>query len=730
MQRIPPVDAGDRLELVTATGPGTENDTCPYELTYRAVSVLICPHCGRPHRVGRRSTVKVKDLPFGDHPVLLTVEEGSAYCRVARERLLCGLPDRQGTLTGALVRYLQRHFGQEPRRILARRTCVSEATIRQVQMKPHRTASLPPENIDYLGVDDIYMLRGRYLVATDLSRQTIVALECVGTVVEGRASAVDMQTFFSRLPDVEVVTLDMHAQQMEEAKARWPTAKLVIDKRHLLGIVDRDLLRLVSEVVFGRFVDLGDMIAAQQAVRSFGLKAYPYLSLRALVLRRRRNLTPADHAAWTLLLLEGRNNPRSPTQQLWQAYQWREALYEVYDASKPAAVIRTGLERWKERVEDWRRQGENEPPDNAPFPRISWAMRTHWTQILNYTDTGVTNATTELINGRLRAYLRRGHRYNPEALIALVNQEAAANALSKQSPPPVSSVPAAGALPVPTLLSPAAPRAPHRRPSRSRRSIPAVGPMVTWEIPAVSPRLLPRQAPELNIPQLIWQWLHGRVDSGRGHSGRWLHRVLQTVEGTDEAAMWRLCCAGQIRGADGLIVTPAALDRWRAAVHHRFVVEQPKGLRVLERERQSRLRGLQMNTVHDCCPNIHAGLLWTYERMTDVTLADPAGYSQDLLAFIESWHQFYSGNEPFRSTVLKARPWRSWSERETFDEIEPSDVEPLLMNAPLAWAVHLEWFVNQHPTNTSSNVRKAWRTDRLNWPDRFIPVLQHAVRPV
>jgi len=720
MQRIPPVEVGERLELVSATVPGPGDDTSPYRLEYRAVSVLTCPFCGHRHPVKNRTSVEVRDIPYGDHPLILVVEEGSTYCRVTKQHLACDLPDREGALTGALVRYLRRHFGQAPRRTLARRTDVSEKMIRAVQLAPLSGESAPLQRIDYLGVDDIYILKGRYLVATDLSAQTIVALERVGTIVEGRASAVDMRTFFSALPDAVVVTLDMHAEQLAAAKARWPLATLVIDKRHLLGIIDRDLLKLVSDLMFGRWMNFGDLIAAKQAVRSFGLKAYPYLSLRALVLRRRRNLTPADHAAWTLLLLEGQQNPQFQAQQLWEAYQWREALYDVYDASKPTTVIRAGLERWMGRMEEWRRQGKEEPPPEAPFPRISWAIRTYWKEILAYADTGATNATTELINGRIRAHLRRGHRYDARSLITLINREAEASGSESPIPPPITFqflVPEPDAVAAPPASS--VQSTPRKRPKRARKTVPVIGMAATWQSSARPSRALPKQAPELDIPAPVWIWLHSRAGDGRGRreGGRWFHLVLRAVESADEAAMWGLCCAGQIRNANGLSVTPAALERWRAVVQHRFVVEHPGGLAVSERERQPRLRELRLNTVYDCCPAVHKAVAKIYATLLKDAFVKLKEENQQLLTFIESWHHFYSGSKPVRTEVLEARPWQAWPGAITSVDLEPSSVERSLMNASFGWALHMEWFMSQHPGGEA--MQEIWRMERLDWQERF-----------
>lgn len=381
MQRIPPVLLGPHLDLVEVTVPEEGDDTGVYELKIRAVKSLTCPHCQQTHVVRplQPEPRTVHDLPYGDHPVHLEVHEGRAYCRATKREVLCVLPDRQGKATLALRRYLLRRYGREARAHLAAQTGLSEATIKAIQEQEIRATEQPspPKQVYAIGVDDIYMKKGRYLVAVNLNSKKILQLAQVGTVIQGRASAVDLASFFKTLPEARVVALDMNAQQYQAAKDRWPKAKIVIDKRHLLQTIDRDLIDLAARVVLDWWDEYGDPVGGQQAVRTFGLGAYPYLALRALVLRRRRSLTPADHAAWVLLRREGPREGKIDTaRMLWEAWLWREDLYDIIDVNLERTQGVEGLRRWRERATAWQKQWN--PQDEymtRPLRRILWARR-------------------------------------------------------------------------------------------------------------------------------------------------------------------------------------------------------------------------------------------------------------------------------------------------------------------------------------------------------------------
>ncbi len=332
MDATPFLPLGNQFILVAALLPSEGDDTGPYDLTVRAVETLPCPHCGGRHAVEYAPPITVMHLPFGDHPVRLTITEGQAICPDTRLPLRCLFPDRQGKVTAALARYIVRRRGLEPQRGLAARLLLSPSAVQRL----HDAARTVPEpeikSVKRLGLDDIYIVKGRFLVAVNLDTGRVLALRRVSSIIQGKASQVDLATFLTDLPDTKQVALDMNVEQFQAARARWPSAVFVVDKRHVLQVVDRDVLTLAARVMLERWED--DAIGQAQALRQFGAAAYPYLSLRTLVLRRWRNLTPADLAAWAVLKTEGDRSDTSSSQLLWQAYLFREALYELYDVTR------------------------------------------------------------------------------------------------------------------------------------------------------------------------------------------------------------------------------------------------------------------------------------------------------------------------------------------------------------------------------------------------------------
>ena len=635
-------------------------------------------------------------------------------------------------------------MGHEPVRQLAARVGLTPGQVHRLQRALSASEVLQkPKRVTHLGLDDLYLNKGQHLIAIDLAEQKILALAPVGTILQGRAGEIDVDGFLKDLPDAEVVTLDMNLLQMAAARRRWPNAMFVIDKRHLLQTLDRDLLTQAANVILGRQDAAGDPIGTKQAVKSFGIKAYPYLALRSLVLRRQSNLTPADLATWALLRREG-----GAAQILWEAYQWREALYDLYDARLSTPVIREGLTRWRDGLRIWQRRhvGQGEHYYGAPLGRIRWATETYWQECLNYATTGVTNAATESVNAEVRRFVRRGHRYAPKTVMLLVNRALTAkvgtNKVIELAPPerwvretgiltgaasqqklprlpleipplpeldmfpvvdsspfeveeaPTSSV-AAPAVPIefppeidlPPLeeqpvLSVAAP-AP--RPSRkSKTQTAASSPR--------RPRLLPYQASAINLPPTVWLWLHSTVTPGKRLGERWGAVILRDAP-ESERAIWPLLCAGQTAGREIPEVTPVQLQLWRTTVLCHYLCTHPEVLNATERLRQPRLRGLNLTALSGIDPQLvdELGELWqslARERFRSLRPNEKA-----LLDIVEVWHRLTCDPSliqqlfDYRSGRLKDRQlWDVWRQAavQLNDPLLAMSVAPVLEKISLA----------------------------------------------
>lgn len=740
MQRIPPIWLGERFELVAVTVPDDTDDVTPYvaELQPR---LPPCPHCGTIHALAGSKQEMVADLPYGDHPVLLKVNTGRTYCRRAKHYERYDYPREESSCTDALYRYLLRRLGHEPHRHLAQRVGLSPSQVHRLQRQQAPDGQgARPERVTYLGLDDLYIFKGQHLIAIDLAEQKILALQSVGTVIQGRAGQIDIPQFLKALPDADIVTLDMHASQMAAAKQRWPDATFVIDKRHLLQILDRDLIAQAEKVILGRSEVLGDPVGSQQAVKTFGIKAYPYLALRTLVLRRQHNLAPADLAAWTLLRREG-----GQAQVLWESYQWREALYNVYDARLPQEVMVAGLQRWRERLCAWQNShiGEGESYYGAPLGRIRWALETYWDECLAYARTGVTNASTERINSQVRRYLRRGHRYGVETLVHLVNrdsEQSAATGVRHLAPAAQRWVLASAREDRPAVIS-TKPSVPLSVPvgapvsSVEPSSLPQVKPRKVRERPRIEtpkkPRHLPKMDPGIDLAPQVWNWLHSPVEPHKRLSLRWT-AIIGQAAADSERDVWQLLSAGQMIDRQGREVTVSQLCLWRVTVLNRYLSQWPHDLNAAERQRHPRLQGLDAAAIGRWDGRLLAsldqiGLCLSREKFFSLSVSDKM-----VLDVVEAWHRL-AQDASFAEQILAHRSktgqhlWDSWRQhalrlgqdelvRQTknhLDRLTLKSLRRLLTDDAVRQGTAVEWVRHQH-----AELPEHWlfaKSQRLAW---------------
>lgn len=589
----------------------------------------------------------------------LTITEGKAVCPDTGLLLMCQFPGRQGRVTSALARYIVRRRGLEPQRGLAARLLLSPSAIQRL----HDAARTVPEpevsRIKRLGLDDIYIAKGRFLVAVNLDSGRILALRRVSSIIQGKASQVDLTAFLTDLPDTMQVALDMNVEQFQAAKERWPSATFIVDKRHVLQAVDRDVLTLAARVMLGRWEN--DAVGQAQALRQFGAAAYPYLSLRTLVLRRWRNLTPADLAAWAVLKAEGNGSGTSPPQLLWQAYLFREALYELYDASRPPKQFERGLTLWKEQVWQWS-QWVKDPSAgvSAPLGRILWALRRYWNACVAYAKTKTTNADTELVNAQIRRNLRRGHRFAPASLVQLVNQTAdARRAPPLQHPAPVTWK--ARSVPRAAVTSAANPQ--------------------EWSAEIIkTDRNLPRQSPLLELTMPVWAWLHRPQDPRRRAGERWLHAVVRWLPAAERTA-WQLCNSGQPEGIPDFTVSVSQMERWRAVVHHRYVVTQLGRLDPGEAQRQVSLVDLSVDDLAFACPGIHRAVGELYRRLATVESLMLSSDDEQVMTQVVAWHALASDLE-LQGQIYQQAPWMIWDVDGLLRSPLPLDVFQQLLTDP------------------------------------------------
>jgi hypothetical protein len=539
--------------------PPEGDDTSPYlcEVTFLRP---VCAECGVQHELNANPPRRVYDLPSGDHPVILEITEGHTCCPQTGQVVLYKAPHEH--CTDRLIRYLQRHHGHETHRELAKRVGVTPSQVLKYQKRAEIRE--PQREVVNLGLDDLYVFKQRFVVATDLDTGKLLLLEPGAPMIQGKADQMDFDQVLAKLPKPQSVAVDMHQGQLDAVKRTWPNATVVIDKRHLLQTIDRDLIQLVGNVVLVWRSQNSESFSVPQVLRPFGAAAYPYLALRTLVLRRQALLTPADHAAWLLLRREA-----GEAQLLWEAYQWREALYDIYDARLTGTRFEEELKRWRREIGTWRESVSSNGHDGRRtlFSRILWALNAHWAECSAYGHARLTNARTELVNAKIRRYVRRGHRYSPETLLNLINRD----------------LDLSGALPVPDFLfakEEESKTVGNMKPESSGSSLHLQSSvdqslMDTQAVLTLKPRRgrtsrhRPKRHESIKLADPIWEWLHSPKEPGRRQGKRWYHVLMAAAPPRDRWA-WHLLCRGQCRGeqseAGVLEVTSTQMTHWRLSV--------------------------------------------------------------------------------------------------------------------------------------------------------------------
>ncbi len=576
VQRVPPYTLERGFQLVSYTTPGKRDE--PFVVVLEHLPDQYCPVCSVNHPVRSLSPRRIHDVPYDGHPVVLSVVEGQWRCPTRQEQYWLRYDVDRLRCTDALRAYITRQRGRVTVRDLARETGLSPAKI--VRLTKHaeaqRVPSTPVERVKHLGLDDIYMQGGQHLIAVDLDTGRVLALQRAGNITQGRAGQIDVDIFVFGLPEADVVALDLHPVQYQAARRRWPEAVLVVDKRHLLAIIDREVLAQAARVILDWHEEDDQNLSAQRIISKFGSAAYPYLALRTLVLRRRHSLTAADHVAWSMI----RREKGQEAQLLWEMYSWREALYDVYDRDRrdPAA-----LTAWLTALTQWhtRRFNTEAGSYSQPLGRIRWALETYPEACAAYLTTGVTNAVTEKANARVRRVLRQGHRYDPQALVNLVNREddaelptGAATYMVLQTSVPGKRRKRKLRLEKGNLLQQPHPvreddasLPPPAAPSQGKQQV------VLHTVPHVAARHLPIQHPDTGLPQPVWIWLHSAVAPARRGSPRWVSHIANLApEGL--SPQWAVLNAGNVTDRKGIRVAADSVNLWRTTVLYHYALQQ------------------------------------------------------------------------------------------------------------------------------------------------------------
>lgn len=245
------------------------------------------------------------------------------------------------------------------------------------------------DGLVHIGVDELSVRRHHKYI-------TVVVDHDRGRIVwtgEGKTSDV-LARFFAELgpercAQIRVVTLDMAKAYAKAVTEACPRATQALDRFHVQRLV-HDALDEVRRAQVRAVTDPDDKRALKKT--RWPLQKNPW------------NLQ--DFEVQKLSLLQRANRP------LYRAYLLKEALLGVLDRCQ-VNVARDKLDEWC----TWALRSRL-----APFVKLARSIRAHTEGILAYIRTGLSNARTEALNGKIRTLTRRAYGFHSAtALIALIH---------------------------------------------------------------------------------------------------------------------------------------------------------------------------------------------------------------------------------------------------------------------------------------------------------------------
>ncbi len=296
--------------------------------------------------------------------------------------------DDKRRMTERLARWIGPRALHYPFTQVAEEIGVTEGTIRNVAHdyidaleQAHHFVT--PE---WLGIDEIHLLRRPRAVLTNLQENTVIDL----LPNRDKRHVLHYLAALKHKERIHTVAMDMWRPYRDAVRAVLPDATVVVDKFHVLRMANQAMDELRRSLSRSRDADRLHRKAAR-------VKKDAYLFRK-----REKDLDDSER-----LILDGwlQNIP-----ELAEAWRLKEGFYGIYDASTQ--------EEARQRYRDW---AASVPPEcqNA-FQPILTAWQNWEPHILAYFDQQVTNAFTESLNSLIRVTNRMGRGYSFEVLRAKI----------------------------------------------------------------------------------------------------------------------------------------------------------------------------------------------------------------------------------------------------------------------------------------------------------------------
>lgn len=347
-----------------------------------------CPHCGCEEnfvRFGSRPQ-EFRDTPaFGKQVVISTLRQ-RFRCKDCGKTFNQPIPDvdERRNMTKRCVAFIEERALDNVFSRVASDVGVTEGTVRNVfAAYTERMANeFAPETPEWLGLDEVYLLKKPRCVVTNIRHSTIVDM-----LADRNKPTV--QRYLQLLPDrdrIQVVTMDMWTQYRDAVRTVLPKAVVVVDKFHVVKLANFSLDKVRKGI--------REKLSDSQRKR--------LMRDRRLLFKRKENLT--DHQRLVLDTWLG-NFP-----VLQSAYDAKEAFYELYAASTRSEA-EAAYETW---------QASLTPEQRAAFKDVLTAVRNWKNEIFAYFDHRTTNAYTEALNGLIKIANRGGRGYSFDVIRAKI----------------------------------------------------------------------------------------------------------------------------------------------------------------------------------------------------------------------------------------------------------------------------------------------------------------------
>ncbi len=350
-----------------------------------------CPVCQSIQCVGYgRSELLVHDLPMHGKRVGLYVDARRFKCRDCGKTFMEKLPevDSKRRMTERLARWIGPHSLLHTFTSVAEEIGITEGTVRNIahDYMDALEQAFHFETPEWMGIDEIHLLRRPRAVITNLRDNTVIDL----LPNRDKRHILRYLAALEHKDRIRTVAMDMWRPYRDAVLEVLPDASVVVDKFHVLRMANQAMDELRRSLFRSSDADRLRRKAA-------GVKKDTYLFRK-----REKDLDDSER-----LILDGwlRNIP-----ELAEAWRLKEGFYAIYDA--------TTKEDARQRYRTW--AASVSPECQSAFQPILTAWKNWEPYILAYFDHQVTNAFTESLNNLIRVTNRMGRGYSFEVLRARI----------------------------------------------------------------------------------------------------------------------------------------------------------------------------------------------------------------------------------------------------------------------------------------------------------------------